>query len=297
MSRQAMHEPRMRVLSLGAGVQSTTLILMAARGEFDSRPDVAIFADTGWEPKRVYEHLAWLEREVGGVIPILRVSAGNIREDSLRSKDGKHRFAALPFFVKSPTGAAEGRLRRQCTREYKIEPITRKIRELLGLQPGERMTGRVEQWFGISADEIYRVKDNRYPWIDNRYPLIERGMTRQDCLDWLSAHGYPTPPRSSCIGCPYHDDAYWLDMRENHPEEWADACDYDEQIRTGLKGVLQEAYLHRMLIPLRDVPLTPEEKHEYRKRLLDDAGQLHLWDALETMESSFDEECEGMCGV
>ena len=39
----------LRILSLGAGVQSTTLALMAAHGEVEA-PDCAIFADTGWEP-------------------------------------------------------------------------------------------------------------------------------------------------------------------------------------------------------------------------------------------------------
>ena len=41
---------RLRVHSLGAGVQSTTLTLMAAHGEIGPMPDGAIFADTGWEP-------------------------------------------------------------------------------------------------------------------------------------------------------------------------------------------------------------------------------------------------------
>jgi hypothetical protein len=48
----------MRILSLGAGVQSTTMALMAAVGEIADKPDAAIFADTGWEPKAVYDHLA-----------------------------------------------------------------------------------------------------------------------------------------------------------------------------------------------------------------------------------------------
>jgi 3'-phosphoadenosine 5'-phosphosulfate sulfotransferase (PAPS reductase)/FAD synthetase len=40
-----------RVISLGAGVQSTTVLLLAHRGELPGGPvDYAIFADTGWEP-------------------------------------------------------------------------------------------------------------------------------------------------------------------------------------------------------------------------------------------------------
>lgn len=51
---------RLRALLLGAGVQSTTLALMAAHGEIGPMPDCAIFADTHWEPKAVYDHLNWL---------------------------------------------------------------------------------------------------------------------------------------------------------------------------------------------------------------------------------------------
>jgi 3'-phosphoadenosine 5'-phosphosulfate sulfotransferase (PAPS reductase)/FAD synthetase len=129
---------QLTVLSLGAGVQSTTLLLMAAKGEFDKAPDVAIFSDTGWEPKHVYQHLDWLEGQVKGIIPIHRVSKGNIRDDALNPE--KSRFASMPFFVRNESGGG-GALRRQCTNEYKIQPITRKIREILGVKPGHRVKG------------------------------------------------------------------------------------------------------------------------------------------------------------
>lgn len=45
------------VLSLGAGVQSSTLAFLAAHGVVEPMPALAIFADTGWEPKAVYEWL------------------------------------------------------------------------------------------------------------------------------------------------------------------------------------------------------------------------------------------------
>ncbi len=49
-------EPLIRILSLGAGVQSSTMALMADQGAFGKKPDAAIFADTGWEPEPVLEH-------------------------------------------------------------------------------------------------------------------------------------------------------------------------------------------------------------------------------------------------
>jgi 3'-phosphoadenosine 5'-phosphosulfate sulfotransferase (PAPS reductase)/FAD synthetase len=83
----ASSSPALRVLSLGAGVQSTSLLLLAAEGGLPAL-DAAIFADTGWEPRAVYEHLDRLEREVArpAGIPILRVSSGNIRDDALEAE-------------------------------------------------------------------------------------------------------------------------------------------------------------------------------------------------------------------
>src|SRR4051794_37218529 len=82
-------EPRLRILSLGAGVQSTTVLLLALCGEFPHRLDCAIFADTGWEPKGVYEHLQWLEGKAKeGGIPVHRVSAGNLKQDLLDAVAG-----------------------------------------------------------------------------------------------------------------------------------------------------------------------------------------------------------------
>ena len=249
------------------------MLLMAVRGEFDAVPDYAIFADTQCEPQAVYEHLDWLEQEVAGTVPILRVTAGNLMEDSLRSRYG-YRFATMPLFVRNPDGGV-GMLRRQCTREYKIAIITRTIRELLGIPRGRRVPYgvRVEQWLGISVDEIHRAKAGRERWIETRFPLLEKRMRRWDCIVWLKRHGYPIPPKSSCIVCPYHDNAYWRDMRDNRPDEWRRAVEFDREIRRGLRGVEQEAYLHRQLVPLDEADI-------------DGVDQVSL----------FGEECEGMCG-
>jgi 3'-phosphoadenosine 5'-phosphosulfate sulfotransferase (PAPS reductase)/FAD synthetase len=107
-----MDKPTLRVLSLGAGVQSTTVALLSASGVLP-RLDAAIFADTGWEPAAVYAHLDRLEREalIPAGIPLYRVSVGNIRNDALNPE---HRFASMPLFVKNPDGG-DGMTRRQCT--------------------------------------------------------------------------------------------------------------------------------------------------------------------------------------
>src|SRR5690606_40010654 len=77
------------------------MLLMAAHGEITPKPDYAIFADTGWEPERVYRHLDWLTEEAARFdIPIIRVSAGNIRDDLYKAVNEGTRFPSMPFFLK-----------------------------------------------------------------------------------------------------------------------------------------------------------------------------------------------------
>lgn len=264
-------EPILRVLNLGAGVQSSTMALMATAGEITPMPDLAIFADTGWEPKAVYQWLDWLEPRLG--FPLRHVSAGNIKNAyTQNAMDGT--FIGLPMFTERR--GRRGSLRRQCTREFKIHPIERGIRDLFSSGRVPRSEW-VEQWYGISIDEVHRMKQPRVSWSRGRWPLVDLRMTRRDCLNWMRSHGYPEPPRSACIGCPYHSDHEWRRMRDNDPEAWADAVQFDRLIRNGVRGTKWPCYLHQSLKPLDEVDLSTPEEH----------GQLSL----------FGNECEGMCGV
>jgi hypothetical protein len=248
------------------------MALMAAHGEIGPMPDCAIFADTRWEPKEVYDHLAWLTSANVLPFPVYQVSAGNLRDDIMsRSNTTGGRFAAVPWFMKMPNGD-DAMGRRQCTKEYKLTPVRRKVRELLG---DKTPKGGAEVWIGISTDEAIRMKPSRVGYMVNRWPLIEQRMNRNDCLRWLERHGYPLAPKSSCIGCPFHSNQQWRELRER-PAEWQDAIEVDAAIRSqpGFRG---EQYMHRSLVPLADVDLSTAE----------DRGQLNM----------FNNECEGMCGV
>ncbi|WP_328339469.1 hypothetical protein [Micromonospora sp. NBC_00421] len=260
----------LKLLSLGAGVQSTVLALMTADGTLP-RVDAAIFADTGWEPATVYRHLDRLAVVLDAAgIPLHRVSNGNLRADSL---DPAHRYASIPYFVRNPDGS-DGMGRRQCTAEYKLAPIGRKARELLGAQPPHFRRvpkGAVaEQWIGFSTDEISRVSDrDGVSYIRRRYPLLELGMSRKDCQRWLTARGWGNTAKSACVGCPFHGNAQWRDLRDNHPSEWADAVAFDEAIRKGgarglpLNG---EAFLHRSRVPLSAAPIDRVTRREWADR-------------------------------
>ncbi len=268
----------LRVLSLGAGVQSTTLALLAKHGEIGPMPDAAIFADTQAEPAGVYAHLRWLTPLLP--FPVHVVTAGDLRAQILSASAGRTRNDGRPpLFIRNPNGG-RGILRRQCTDRFKIIPIEREVRRLLGLRRGQHWPKEpvVEQWVGISMDEILRIKPSRRPAIVRRHPLVEIGMTRAGCKLWMTEHGYPEPPRSACTFCPFHNDVDWRRMKREDPESFADACAIDQAVRSkNYIGQVGEAYLHYSLVPLAEVDFsTPEER-----------GQINM----------FNNECEGICGV
>tara|TARA_R100001443_G_scaffold25196_2_gene37952 strand:+ start:6533 stop:7354 length:822 start_codon:yes stop_codon:yes gene_type:complete len=262
---------KLRVLSLGAGVQSTVMALMADNGELSPKPNCAIFADTHSEPQEVYNHLNWLKNKL--TFPIYKVSHGNLKDDALKGKNKYNtEFSTIPFYTTNGIG------RRQCTRDYKIDPIREKIRQLLNLKKGQRVPKDVivEQWVGISFDEIQRIKDSRDKWTYNRYPLIEKNLRRHDCISWFNKN-YPSKhlPRSACTFCPYKTNAEWRYLRDNDPQAWLETIEFDESIRNvGLTKIDQ--FVHKSKVPLKDADLSTAE----------DKGQLNFLD-----------ECDGMCGV
>lgn len=257
-------------LSFGAGVQSTALLVMSNLG-LDGCPkaDVAIFADTGDEPSWVYENVDRMRE--WSKIPVETVSQGHLSADVL----GRGGFVSIPVF--SDGDGRENQLRRQCTREYKIQPIERHVRELCGLKKGQRAVGVIDATalIGISLDEATRMKPSRTAWVQNRYPLVDAGLRRHDCKRVVEGVGLSVPDKSSCLFCPYHSDEFWRRLQVRYPEEWGKACDMDEAFRDmSRSGVSRPVYLHRSLKPLRGMDFTKQ------KRMFPDLE---------------DEECEGGC--
>ena len=258
-----------RVLSLGAGVQSSALLLMACAGELP-KLDHAIFADNHAEPPEVYD---WLERvlrpaaESAG-IGFHVVDAGDIAADLLAETGGRQ---TAPFYVGKENG--KGQLQRQCSKEYKVRPVRQTVRRLLGLgERGPAPAGvHVEMWLGISTDEVYRVRDSNAGYITNRYPLIDAGIDRAGCQSWLVSHGFGEAPRSACYFCPYHTQGEW---REMSPDLFARAVDFDRKVR---HRVLPDAevFVHWSTKPLDEAIKQPETE------------QLDLFGA----------ECEGVCNT
>jgi hypothetical protein len=263
------------IISLGAGVQSSTMALMAAHGEITPMPDYAIFADTGWESSEVYRWLDWIETKLPFSVHRVKRVGGNLGELALSvAIKGLDRAGhSLPPFWLAPNGM----MPLQCSKEFKTRVIQRFIRESLGLISGQRGPKEVAvtQWLGISRDEAHRMKLCELKYVQNRWPLVDAGLTRSDCLQWMEQNGYPTPPRSSCIFCPYRSPKEWLHLKNNLPADWDAAVRFDKAIRPGYGGLDGAAYVHPQRVPLDEVDFSRQQNQP----------------------DLFGNECEGMCGV
>ena len=267
------------IISLGAGVQSSTMALMAACGEITPMPVAAIFADTQNEPKSVYVWLDWLEKQLP--FPVNRVTQGNLADDTLtvrlrKDKTGYWNRSGVPHYSINADGS-QGHGPRQCTHDFKITPIAREQRRLIKAYGVKHCV----VWIGISLDEAARMKPSRVRYATHNWPLIEAEMTRRDCLAWMKLKSFPTPPRSACIFCPYHSDREWRKLKEEEPEEFAKAVQFERDYqKTKAQTVSKKGFvpfLHNSRKPLSEVDFSTEEER----------GQLNM----------FNNECEGMCGV
>jgi 3'-phosphoadenosine 5'-phosphosulfate sulfotransferase (PAPS reductase)/FAD synthetase len=275
-----MSGKRTSILNLGAGVQSTAVYLLMSQGVIPAA-EVAVFADVQEEPQAVYMHLEWLRSQAGP--PIVTVTSGKLGDDLIDGTNSTgQRFASIPAFT-----AGGGMVRRQCSSEYKIKPIERYIRrDVLGLKPRQRVPRDVDitQVFGISFDERSRASRifERYNFNEKQwkcsFPLVDMRWSRGDCERFLREHVPHETPRSACVFCPFHTDAEWLRLRDGDAAGWQRAVEIDNALRGNARaneGMDHQMYLHAARKPLEEITFSGE-------------GQTEI---------SFDNECEGVCGV
>lgn len=271
------------VLNLGAGVQSTTLFLMSREGLVHPF-DAAIFADTQEEPQQVYRHIEWLKSL--GSPRIITTTKGKLGDHLKKGTSSTgQRFASIPAFTAPDhrlrpnlNGCEHGRIQRQCTKEYKIEPIGQAIRRiLLGLAPRRRVPAsiHIHQYYGISYDERKRAtkikqRNEGLKQTTLHFPLIEKNFTRDDCKDWLSTRVPHEVPRSACTFCPFKTYTEWLKLKTTSPADWQRAIDIDKALRVDGNIVNRsmdlKLYLVRKCIPLDMVDLEAEAKAEQAKK-------------------------------
>ena len=213
----------MKILSLGAGMQSTALALMACENSHapGSHPlvpvyDAVVYCDLGFEAPWVQAQVAFIQNACKDSRIPLHVLDCNLYQDYLQNF-GRSRTSAIPFRTLSPEGR-KGKMFRACTLDYKIRRIRSFVRwELLGYRKGQRLRpediGAHELHLGFSAEEKSRAFGSEYPLFVNRFPLADIGYTRADCYRYnLDVWGLDTKA-SACAFCPFHTNYFFDYLR------------------------------------------------------------------------------------
>lgn len=242
----------MKIISLGWGVQSWTMAAMVALGELEP-VDFAIHSDTTWERSATYKFAKrwtpWLTRH--GVSVYTTSAPRKMTESPWDANSNSH----IPLYVIGPKG--DGQLLRTCTGRWKIRPVRRFVAEELMRRELSKTPGIVEQWIGITLDEWQRVKDSGVKYVKNVFPLVEKKFTRADCILWLRKHDLPSPGKSSCTFCPYHNKAAWEQMKRNNASDWEQAVMVDKLARN--EKPPYQLYIHPARRPLPEAVTIPED--------------------------------------
>lgn len=165
--------------------------------------DFCLFCDTGNEKKATYvyldKYIAPFCAEKGIEFAILP------NTESLTDYIGR-------------TGRFPSWKSRWCTNDWKIRPIRRFYRHVLGATADNPVTEHI----GFAYDEQYRVGRQDTPkYIKREYPLVEDCITRDDCLAIIKQAGWPIPPKSSCINCFYQSKKQVLAVAKSDSEAFA----------------------------------------------------------------------------
>lgn len=238
----------MKVISYGGGVQSTALLVLAARREIDY--PTFLFANVGDDS----EHPATLAyvREVA--LPYATRAGIDLQQLERRRRDGttetlmqrlnRPDTRSIPIPIRMANGAPG---RRSCTADFKIKVVGRWLRE-----HGATALNPATVGIGISLDEIHRANRRRGEAHEQiEYPLLDLRLRRSDCERIIEDAGLPVPPKSACFFCPFRTVEAWRRQRRDEPELFIAAVRLEETINKRRAAIGRDsAYLTRYGRPL-----------------------------------------------
>jgi hypothetical protein len=216
----------MKIVSLGGGVQSSALVVLAGTGRIEA--DAAVFANTGddseapWTLNYVRDVLTPWAADHG--IPIVEVGAMRHGEpETLAGRIRDTSRALIPIPVRLGSGAPGNRT---CTKDFKVIPIARWLRA-----QGASKDNPATVHIGFSTDEVVRVgRRPSNPYEILSYPLLDLDLSRADCQHLIASTGLPVPRKSACYFCPYSSPRRWAELRRDRPDLFDDAVDIERTL-------------------------------------------------------------------
>lgn len=231
-----MSGPRTQIWSSGGGTQSAAIAALICMGEL--RPDLAVIVDTEREGSATWEYMdKWVSPALEQVgVTLHRVAKSRYAKVDLMAHNND---ILIPAYTTE--GAHDvGKLPTFCSNEWKKHVMRR--------WAVEQGVTQADVWMGFSTDELRRATLPSGKW-QHRYPLLERKMSRGDCVALVKRIGWPEPPRSSCWMCPNKSSHEWQHLKENSPEDFERAAQFEQEIQKGDPDL----WLTKEAIPLREI--------------------------------------------
>lgn len=235
----------MKILSCGAGMQSTAIALMSCenklteQGNFPNGKihpkipiyDAIIFCDLELEPSWVYSQVNFIKSacEWAG-IPFYVLE--NALYTDYMNNFGNSRVVSIPFWTVDKNDK-KGKMMRTCTLDYKINLMQKFIRqELLGYKKGQRTKPNDEKahemHLGFSKEEKRRCKENPHRMFVNKFPLCEVGLTRADNYTYIKDIWGLETRASACCFCPFHTNYFFNYLKINSKYEYEKTVAFDK---------------------------------------------------------------------
>lgn len=264
----------MKILSFGAGMQSTALALMScenvdAERKGHKRPyplvpvyDLVVFCDLGFEPPWVMQQAEFVHRACDAAGIRYEMLDAPLHRD-LMQNFGRRRTVSIPWWTLRDDGH-KSRMPRNCTLDYKVERISKFVRwEVLGYKKGQRLRDEDkkahEMHMGFSFEEKQRCKDSPNPMFVNRFPLVDMELTRADNYAYiLDVWGLDTKA-SACCFCPFHRNHFFEHLKEHQPQTYAKLLEVDELLRDKNPKPPMDSDLFISRSRKRLADLTPED--------------------------------------
>lgn len=227
------------VLSYGGGQDSDAILKKIMYDpEFASKyvkgKLIVIMAETGNEHPETYEHVKKVQEEC----KVMGIEFYHLNY----YYTGEGWKGGLIEFYKRGNRIGSKAFPKTCTDKLKIQPVYKFLEDYVYLHYNEigvvgrkraikkfnKLYGRINVLIGIAKGEEKRASTNAESlsvWmrecINKVYPLIEEGMGRQECQDYITSKGHEVPRPSACILCPFMNDIELLALYRFKPEWYA----------------------------------------------------------------------------
>ena len=205
------------IISLGAGTQSTAMVVLAAQGRLGIDIDAAVFAKVGDDSERPHtmhylrEVLTpWAAERGLPVHEVYRTDQHGKRWTSLLDHSTSDDNKSISIPARMPEGMPG---KRSCTADWKIGVVSKWLK-----QHGATKANPATVCIGISTDEAERAGPrHKIPTEVVEYPLIDLRLNRNDCTRIIREAGLPDPGKSACFYCPFQSPRSWAEMRRDDP--------------------------------------------------------------------------------